>query len=239
MKFIRLFFVCVVASLAILGFSALPVSPSSARAEELDPAALEVIRSCSDLVSSSDFSAELSGKIEARVFGFPYTQKLYGSRFSSGGRYEERAESASTFVKAAMKKIVEGDKCYVATGKFKRGSVRYGEPTELSRADFTAAYGLPGPNLFPYVIDGAVTSCRCVGEGVYEYSLDPSVAAEYSRNAVKTALKSKSYPDYSEVTVVLYVADGRPIKTETRERFRINKFGGADCVATYTEVFAF
>ncbi len=78
-----------------------------------------------------------------------------------------------------------------------------------------------------------------VGENEFRFELDPAIATEYSKNAVKTALGGKSFPFYSHVSFTLFTDGDRPLKTVCNEKKRVNKFGGTNCTAVYTEMFAF
>lgn len=239
MRVKRLYLFSLIAVLAIaslvfpiVGFTAHaePVASSS-----LDAEAMSALSSCIEYAEAHDFSVKLTGTVKARVFGIPYTQTVYGTRVKSGDSYCETVESISAFVKAALKKTVESGKYFAANGKIKRGKAHYSAPVEYSRDEFRALYGKPDPSFLPYVTDDTVLSARKAGEGVFEFELSPDGATALSRNSVKTMLGGKSYPSYSSVSVTLTVRDGKPFRTECREKFRINKFGGTNCSAVYIE----
>ncbi len=243
MRVKRLYLFGFIAVLAIV-FAVFPFGAVVAHAEpdaspSLDAEAMSALSSCFEYAETHDFSVKQTGTVKARVFGIPYTQTVVGTRIKSCDSYCETVESVSAFVKAALKKTVEFGRYFAARGKIKRGKAHYSAPVEYSRDEFSALYGKPDPSFLPYVADGTVLAARKVGEGVFEFDLSPDGATALSRNAVRTMLGGKSYPSYSAVSVTLTVRDGKPLRTESREQFRINKFGGTNCTAVYIEDWKF
>ncbi len=218
-------------------FRAAPV-PSVA-SESLDNDAMRAINNAAAYVESNDFITELHGVIKARVFGIPYSQKVSGGRSVRGDEYTDVAESMSAFVKAAIKKEARGGAYFVTHGDRDGKSFSYGEPTELSRSDFVAAYGLPVTGLCKYRLDGAIVGAECAGENIYKYTLDVDRATEYCRNEIKTALGGKSYPEYESIELTLYTDGERPVRLDITEKFRVDKFGGTRCSAEYSETFVY
>ncbi len=197
------------------------------------------LNNCIAYCDGRDFDTALDGKVKARVFGIPYTQSVTGGRSVRGGDCHDTAESSSAFVKAAIKKEYVGGRYFVTLGDYKKKRFVYGEPQEMNAAEYIASYGKPCVGLVKYELGGAVIESKCLGNGEYEFELDPSRATAYCRNEIKAALKSKSYPEYESVTLHL-VADGeKPIKVTVTEKLRVEKFGGTFVTAEYTETFDF
>ena len=226
-----LFAVCIFAFLPSGGFS-------SAVAEELDASAVGVLEKCCDYADSHPFSTSAYGEVTARVFGIKYLQTIYGDRHVNGGEYSERAESVSSFVKAAIKKSRSGGRYFVSHGAFKRGKAVYPDRKELTESDYLASYGAPPLGLLKYELDGNILSAKKVGDNEYVYTLDPVKSTVNCAIGVKTMLGG-SLPKYRSVEVVLYTDGAKPIKTVCRERLFVDKFGGVECSATYEETFRF
>lgn len=205
---------------------------------ELDPEAIRVLGCCRAYASSNDFQTTMSGSIKAKVFGLPYTQKVYGSRKVSGDDFTEVAESVSTFVKAGIRRGCTDGKYTIARGNYKKKSFTYGTPTELDRDGYVNAYGMPAIGIVRYELDNSVIGASKVDDNTFRYVLDVRKATAYSRNEVKTTVGSNSYPEYESVEFTLTTdPSNRAIKITAVEKFRIDKFGGTHCTATYTETF--
>lgn len=211
----------------------------SAASTTHDPDAENMLYNCISYCDCHDFDTALSGKITAHVFGVPYSQSVTGGRSVRDGECTDRAESASAFVKAAIKKIYSDGRYFVSKGEYKRKEVVYSDPTEFSSEDYVSLYGKPQLGLIKYELSGAITGSKRISNNEYEYTLDPSRATVYSRNEVKTALGGKTYPMYESVVVRLVVDGERPVKVTVREKLRVEKFGGTKCAAEYTETFTF
>ena len=110
---------------------------------------------------------------------------------------------------------------------------------EYTEEDYIAAYGKPFIGLIKYELDGAVISSRKIADGEYEYELDPSRATVYAKNEVRTTIDAKSFPEYRSVSFVLVTDGDRPVEVTTREKFKVDKFGGTTCTAEYKERFYF
>ncbi|MDE7107795.1 MAG: hypothetical protein K2O39_05670, partial [Clostridiales bacterium] len=115
----------------------------------------------------------------------------------------------------------------------------YNNEQPLSEKNYKARYGQPFTGIVKYKLENAVISATVVGDNVYKFVLDPSKATIYSRNEVKTTLGGKSYPKYSRVEFTHPTDSERPVKVTATEKFRVDKFGGTNCTAEYTEVFNF
>lgn len=208
-------------------------------ARSADADAVAALNACRAYAAAHDFTTETVGVIKARAFGIPYSQKVTGGRKKCGAHCVEIAESRSALAKAALKKETDADSFLVTLGKYDGKKAVYGEPTELTREGYVAAYGMPNDGLFKYELDGAIISSEHVGDGVYKYTLDPTRAARFSRNEIKTTVGGKTYPDYGSIEITLYTDGERPLKTTVCEKFRVEKFGGTSCTAEYTETFRF
>ena len=227
-------------SLAVMSFvpvfrSAVPAALESGSAPDAE--AMRVLGCCRAYCAANDFDTKLAGTVRARVFGIPYVQNVSGVRSVRADGYVETLESASALVKAAVKKQVSDGKYLVSTGEYKNKKFVFGKPKELTRADFTSAYGLPATGLVKFVLDGAVVSAEQTDKNEYRYVLDVARATEYSRNEYKTLLGGKSYPQYDSVEFTIVTDGERAAKITVREKFRINKCGGTSCTAVYSEVF--
>ena len=227
--------ITIVGIIAGLAFAPAPVRALSTSGDE-PTIALE--KACAYL-AGRDFTAESTGTVKARVFGVPYTQKLTGSRVVTGGAVVETVETSSAFVNAAVKKTAGGGKYTACTGKKKKSSFVYDAPVEYTEEDFIAKFGKPFTGLIKYELDGAVASSRKIADGEYEYELDPSRAALYAKNEVRTTLGIKSFPEYYSISFVLVTDGDRPVEVTVREKFKVDKFGGTTCAAEYKERFYF
>lgn len=204
-----------------------------------DGNAERALNNCVSYCQGRDFDTALSGKVTAHVFGVPYSQSVTGERIVRGDSVVDRAESASAFVKAAIKKTYSEGRYFICKGEHKRKEVMYAEPKELSMDEYISSYGKPFLGLLKYELSGAITGSKQISDNEYEYTLDPSRATMYSRNEVKTALGGKSYPTYESVTVKLFTDGERPVKVTAYEKLRVEKFGGTKCTAEYIETFSF
>ena len=238
-----LFLLAAIAVLAALSFlpSLRSAPAATVRSASLDESALAALSECRAYLDGHDFDTTLQGSIRAKVFGIPYVLKVVGGRSVRGGNVVEYGESASAFAKAAVKTEFRDGAYYVAHGdyKSKSKSFEYGAPTELSQADYTAAYGKPVTGLVKYELDDSVISAARVDDNTFAFALDPTRAAEFSRHAVKTALDSKAYPEYTSVEFTLVTDGARPLRVTCREQFRADKFGGTHCVVEYVETFEY
>ena len=219
----------------IVFIAAVPSGSHSAYAEEVDTDAVSVLESVSKYASSRGFTSTMYGEVTARVFGIKYVQRVRGERKIKGGDYFERAESVSSFVKAAIEKSRSRGRYYVSHGKFDGNRAEYPDAVELSEADYVASYGYPPLGLIKYDWKGNILSARKTGEGEYTYTLDPHKSTVNSAVEVRTALGCKALPEYRSVEVVLYTDGVKPIKTVCREVLVVDKFGGVECSAVYEE----
>lgn len=208
-------------------------------AENVSGEAVQKLFAADAYARSHEFTTTLDGIIKARVFGVPYSQRVSGGRVVRGDEFTDLAESKSVLVKAGLIRKYENGVYSVAKGKYKKKSFVYDDVKKYDRAGYEAAYGKPCTGLVKYELDGAISEARKNADGSYTYVLDSRRATEFSRNEVKTALGSKSYPTYESVTVILYVDGERPVKATVKEKFRVDKFGGTACTAEYTETFEF
>lgn len=207
---------------------------------DVDAEAMRVLGCCNAYAVANDFSTTMTGSVKARVVGVPYTQKIYGGRtVGRDGAFTDVAESKSALVKAAIKRERRDGKYYVSRGDYKNKAFRYNAEQPMSEKNYTAQYGQPFTGIVKYRLENAVVSAMAVGDNVYKFVLDPAQSTLYSRNEVKTTLGGKSYPKYSYVEFTLTVDGDRPVKVTTVEKFRVDKFGGTDCTAEYTELFSF
>lgn len=209
----------------------------SARA--VDSEAMRVLGCCNAYVAANGFKTTMSGAIRASVVGVPYTQKIRGSRTVDSNSYIEVAESVSALVKAAIKRERRDGAYYVSHGTYKNKAFKYDDEQKLSRSSYVAQYGQPFTGVVKYNIENTITQATRVSDNTYTYTLDPNRATVYSRNEVKTTLGGKTYPHYKSVEFTLVTDGDRPVKVTSTEKFRIDKFGGTDCTAEYTEVFNF
>lgn len=225
---------------ALAALSLIPALRSAPAASfSLESEALSVLDICRDYVAAHEFDTRLTGTIRAKVFGIPYTQTFGGCREVCGECFCETTESASAFVKAAVKKSFDGDVYTVARGERKNKAFVYGAPRILERVEYIAEYGMPAVGLVKYELNGSVASAERVGENEYRFVLDAARATEYTRNEVRTTLGGKVYPAYESVEFTLFTDGLRATKVTMREAFTIDKFGGTECVAEYTEVFIY
>ncbi len=242
-KFIPIAIVSAILSALMIAAFLLPprvkAQTAVAYADKIDADAVRALDNATAYVCGNDFKSTMNGVIKARAFGIPYTQKIKGGRSVVNGVYDEYAESKSALVKAAFKKSSDGEHYSVRKGNYKNKKFVYGKPIEFTENDFIAAYGKPAFGIVKYEIDGAITEAKVVGDGVYRFKLDSRRATAFSRNEVKTLLGGDGYPKYENITVTLYTKGGVPVKAVSTEKFRVDKFGGVNCTAQYTEVFDF
>ncbi len=207
---------------------------------DVDAEAMRILGCCNAYAAANDFTTTMTGKVKASVVGVPYTQKIHGGRtVGCNGDVTDVAESTSALVKAALKRERRDGKYYVSRGDYKNKSFRYNTEQPLSQNNYIAQYGQPFTGIVKYNLDNTVISAKSIGDNVYQFVLDPAQSTVYSRNEVKTTLGGKSYPKYKRVEFTLTTDGERPVKVTTVEKFRVDKFGGTDCTAEYTEVFNF
>lgn len=209
----------------------------SAELNGRDDEAMRVLNCCVAYCASHDFSATLSGNIKAGVLGVPYSLDVKGSRVVSGEDYTEAEECASAFIKVGLKKGRKDGEYFVATGEYKDKEFFYNDGRRMDKTKFINRYGLPHDGLTGYIIDGAVISATAVSQNEYKYVLDYHRATEYSKNEIKTLLKTDVDPVYESVELTIVTDGDRAVKITSREKFRVDKFGGTHCAAEYTEVF--
>lgn len=205
----------------------------------LDSEAMQALGAANAYVAANDFTTTMNGSVKARVIGIPYNQKVYGKRTVSGDYFCDVAESVSALVKAAVKRERKDGSYFVSQGNYKSKAFTYSAATQLSHDNYVKQYGQPFTGVVKYKLDNAVLKAEKIGQNKYSFTLDPAQATLYSRNEVKTTLGGKSYPKYESVKFTLITDGERPIKVTATEKFKIDKFGGTNCTAQYTEVFKF
>ncbi len=207
---------------------------------EVDGEAMRVLGCCNAYAAANGFTTTMTGTVKAKVVGVPYTQKIHGGRtVGRDGTFTDVAESTSALVKAALKRERRDGKYYVSRGDYKNKAFRYDTEKPMSEKNYMARYGQPFTGIVKYKLDNAIISATVVGDNVYKFVLDPAQSTIYSRNEVKTTLGGKSYPKYSRIEFTLTVDGERPVKVTSTEKFRVDKFGGTNCTAEYTETFHF
>lgn len=210
-------------------------------ATEYDGDGIAKLGACSAYAAGHGFSTTMTGKITARVFGIKYVQKVNGSRTVDGDTFTDAYQSVSSLVKVALKREYDGGEYRIYHGKYhdKDNSFSFGDGKTIDSRQYVGLYGKPNVGLIKYVADNAVMSVKRIGDNAYRFTLDPVRATAYCKNEVKTTLGGKSYPDYSSVEFTLYFDGDRPIKVTSVEKFRVDKLGGTNCTAEYTETFDF
>lgn len=232
-------------ALAVLAFLPTMLGPSHTEAtsvgSEVDEEAMRVLGCCNAYVAKSGFKTTMNGTVKASVVGVPYTQKIHGGRTIDGKNdiYTDVAESTSALVKAALKRERRDGAYYVSRGDYKNKSFNYNNEKQLSKTNYIAQYGQPFTGVVKYNLDNTVIFAEKISDGKYRFVLDPIHSTIYSRNEVKTTLGSKSYPEYKSVEFTLITDGEKPVKVTTTEKFKVDKFGGTNCTAQYTEVFDF
>ncbi len=202
--------------------------------------ALSALDCCNAYTAKNDFTTTMTGTVRAKVIGIPYSQRIHGGRtVCCDGTFTDVAESTSALVKAALKRERRDGKYCVSRGDYKNKAFRYDTERALPEKNYIEQYGKPFTGIVKYDLDGAVISATTVADNVYKFVLDPDIATRYSRNEVKTTLGSKSYPKYTSVEFTLTTDGERPVKVTATEKFRVDKFGGTDCTAVFTETFKF
>lgn len=212
---------------------------ANARLNEFDPEAVRTLAHCERYAAESEFTADMNGTVKARLCGIPYKQGISVKREVTKDGFTEKMESVSAFVKAALRRGCDGGKYTVSRASYKQKRFVYAEPTEMTREQYVAAYGMPNNALTKYVTNGTLLSATRVDEHTFRYVLDPDRATELSRNEVRTLLSSAAYPKYRSVELTVTVDGDRATKTVAVEKFSVDKFGGLDCTATYTETFTY
>ena len=208
--------------------------------QSVDPEAMRALGCCTAFIGANDFSTAMSGTIKASVVGVPYTQKINGKRtVNADGSFTDIAESKSALVKAAVKREYKGGSFHVTRGEYKKKAFTYGNGEDLSKNSYISKYGKPFTGLVKYNIENTVIAAQAVGKNSYRFVLDPDKATSFCRNEIKTMLGGKSYPAYKSVEFTLTTDGEKPIKVVSVEKFRIDKFGGTECTAQYTETFVF
>lgn len=231
--------------LAVLAFLPTMLKQSHTEAtsvgSEVDEEAMRVLGCCNAYLAESGFKTTMNGTVKASVVGVPYTQKVHGGRTIDGANdiYTDVAESTSALVKAAIKRERRNGVYYVSRGSYKNKSFSYGNEQELSKTSYIAQYGQPFTGVVKYNLENTVVCAEKISDGKYRFVLDPIHATVYSRNEVKTTLGGKSYPEYKSVEFTLTTDGDKPVKVTTTEKFKIDKFGGTNCTAQYTEMFSF
>lgn len=208
-------------------------------ASSIDGEAMQKLTAADAYAQSHAFTTEMHGVIKARVFGIPYSQKATGGRVVSGDGFIDIVESKSAFVKAGMKKSYKDGVYTVARAEYKNKRFVYGAEKTYDSDAFEAAFGKPYTGIVKYEIAGAVTEAKKSGDNTYTFVFEPRRATVYSRNEVRTTLGGKDYPEYESIKLTLTVDGEKPVKATVTEKFRVNKFGGTNCVAEYTEIFDF
>lgn len=231
---------------ALVGVAFLPsvisargTSQAAAVGSEVDAEAMRMLGCCNAYVAEHSFKTTMNGAVKAKVLGVPYTQKIHGGRTVDGEKFTDIAESTSALVKAAVKRERHDGAYYVSRGSYKNKSFDYGDARQLTKSEYISQYGQPFTGVVKYNLDNTVISAKKIKDNVYKFVLDSSHSTAYTRNEIKTTLGCKSYPEYSRVEVTLTTDGERPVKVITVEKFRIDKFGGTECTAQYTEVFDF
>ena len=205
----------------------------------LDVEAMQALGAAGAYVAANDFETTMSGAIKAKVVGIPYTQKVHGKRTVSGDCFCDVAESTSALVKAAVKRERKDGGYYVSKGNYKCKSFSYPDGEKLSHDSYVKKYGQPFTGIVKYNLNNTILKAEKIGANKYVFTLDPAQSTLYSRNEVRTTLGGKSYPKYESVMFTLTTDGERPVKVTATEKFKIDKFGGTDCTAQYTEVFKF
>lgn len=228
----------------LMGISFLPsvrgtAVATAARTNSIDPEAIGALDSCRAYAADNDFSTVLDGSIKAKVFGIPYTQTVSGKRVVHGEKFCEVAQSSSALVKASFKKQCENGEYSVVRGDYKKKAFVYGTPQKFSRDRYVESYGMPPTELVKYELDNSIISAEKVNDNTFRFVLDVRSATKYCRNEVRTILGDKSYPKYEWVEFTMTVDGGRAVKIISREKFKIDKMGGMNCTAQYTEVFEY
>ena len=210
---------------------------SGVTAQGVDQEAMRVLDVCKAYAENNDFESSMNGKIKAKVFGIPYTQKIKGKRTVSGENFCDVAESVSALVKAGIKREGVDGKYTASRGDYKNNGFVYKSGREYDKDGYVAAYGRPFTGIVKYELDGAIISAEQLSEDTFRYTLDARRATAYARNEVKTTVGGDKYPEYASVQFTLTFDGTRAVKVVSREKFRIDKCGGTDCTAEYTEVF--
>ena len=229
--------------LAVLAFLPTMIKPAQTEATSVgsgvDEEAMRVLGCCNAYVAKSGFKTTMNGTVKASVVGVPYTQKIHGGRTIDGDIYTDVAESTSALVKAALKRERRNGVYYVSRGDYKNKSFNYDNKKQLSKANYIAQYGQPCTGIVKYNLENTVIYAEKISDGKYRFVLDPIHATIYCRNEIKTTLGGKSYPEYKSVEFTLITDGEKPVKVTTTEKFKVDKFGGTECTAKYTEVFDF
>ncbi len=210
-------------------------------ATEYDSDGIAKLNACTAYAAAHAFSTAMTGKITARVLGIKYTQKVSGGRTVDGDRFTDVAQSVSSLVKVALKREYDGDEYKIYHGEYrdKNKTFAFGDGKTVDKQQYVGLYGKPNIGVVKYAVDSSVMSVKKVGDNAYRFTLDPVRAAAYCKNEVKTTLGGKSYPRYSSIEFTLYFDGDKPIKVTSVEKFRVDKLGGANCTAEYTETFMF
>ncbi|MCH5165291.1 MAG: hypothetical protein J1G01_02700 [Clostridiales bacterium] len=206
-------------------------------AQGVDQEAMRVLGVCKAYAASNDFESSMNGKIKAKVFGIPYTQKIKGKRTVSGDNFCDVEESVSAIVKVGIKRECVDGKYTASRGDYKNKKFVYKSGREYDKDGYVAAYGRPLTGIVKYELDGAIISAEQLSEDTFRYTLDARRATAYARNEVKTTVGGNEYPIYESVQFTLTFDGKRAVKIVSGEKFRINKFGGTNCTAEYTEIF--
>ena len=210
-------------------------TPSSA----VDQKAVRALNNCAAYAASHDFETRMTGTVKARVFGIPYKISVGGGRVVEGGDLESTAESVSAFVKAGVKRRSADGKLFSSKGTYKRKAFSYSEPQEYSYDEYVSKFGKPEFGLVKYELDGNILTAEQLSDNTFRYTLEPTRAAKFSRNEVKTTLGTDKPPEYELIELTLEVDGDKPTRATVHEKFTVDKFGGTRCDAVYTEIFTF
>ena len=237
--------VCLVLAL-LIGLAFLPTvrargGATVQAATEYDSDGIAKLSTCTAYVAAHGFSTTMTGKITARVLGVKYTQKVSGGRTVDGDRFTDTAQSISSLVKVALRREYDGEEYKIYRGEYrdKDKTFAFDNGKTVDKQQYVGLYGKPNIGVVKYAVDSSVMSVKKVGDNAYRFALDPVRATAYCKNEVKTTLGGKSYPHYSSIEFTLYFDGDRPIKVTSVEKFRVDKLGGTDCTAEYTETFKF
>ncbi|MBD5132569.1 MAG: hypothetical protein HDT28_08310 [Clostridiales bacterium] len=204
----------------------------------LDSDAMRVLSVCREYALSHDFDTEMTGAIKAKAFSIPFSQSVSGGRKVRGGGVVDTAESISTLVKAAIKKECSANKYSVSRGEYKNGAFVYSGAVEYDRDGYIAAYGLPPTGLVKYELDNAIIGAVKVDDRTYKFTLDPGGGSVYCKNEVNTVLGAKK-TEYTAIEFTLITDGSRALEITSTEKFDVEKFGGTNVTAEYTEKFIY
>ena len=226
----------------LAGLSFIPAARSAGAGatrvgDSVEPEAVAVLRACVDYARDYAFSSATNGEIKAKVFGVPFSQSVEGTRKVHGVTFECVTESVSALVKAGVKRTGDGNVYTVAKGEYKNKKFEYADGREMTCAEYTEHCGAPPLGIVCYELDGAIIAARKISDESFSFVLDPVLSTVQRRNEIKAALGCE--PKYTAVEFTLVTDGTRAFSVTATEKFSIDKFGGADCTAVYTEKFAY